>query len=96
MIRPVLELARIVIYLFLGLYLLYELEVFLITELKGSLPANSPLYLFAANLMWLFVIYRNRLQFTGWYKKGSQRLSTPIARVLTVAPLFIIGVVCLL
>lgn len=60
-----LEYVRVVIILFAGLALLFFLEsrLFMIT-LEGA-----PFFLLLfANMILILVFYRNKLQFSGWYK----------------------------
>ncbi|MED1783173.1 hypothetical protein P4V43_15210 [Brevibacillus fortis] len=83
--RFLLELIRVIIILFAGLWLLFSVEskLFLIT-LEGT-----PFFLlFFANLLLILVLYRNKLQFSGWYKgKEVKRLSPQATNVLIVVAL---------
>ncbi|WP_429842531.1 hypothetical protein [Brevibacillus sp. FIR094] len=83
--RFLLELIRVIIILFAGLSLLFfvESKLFLIT-LEGT-----PFFLlFFANLLLILVFYRNKLQFSGWYKgKEVKRLSPRATNVLIVVAL---------
>ncbi|MGG4455229.1 hypothetical protein [Brevibacillus porteri] len=68
-----LEFLRVVIILFAGLALLFFVESrLLLITLEGA-----PLFLLLfANVVFILVFYRNKLQFSGWYR-GKEVKSLP-------------------
>lgn len=94
--RVILELARIMLLLLIGGALLSQLELLLLEWIKDEVHAHAGLYLGAANLVLLFLLYRNRWQFSGWYRKGSVRLPPAVTRSLAVFSLILIGIAAVL
>lgn len=86
-----LEMARILLILLLGLTLLSIPERAIIGLFRQELTFKTDLALFGANYLVLLVWYRNRLQFTGWFRKGSQRLSARLTRILLGVSLVLFG-----
>lgn len=85
----ILELLRMFVLLILTLLILGGLERFIYSILLGT-----PLYNWSmgiGNIVLFFILYRNHLQFKGWYKSvKNQRLSTSITRSLAVISLMLI------
>ncbi|MEK3981309.1 hypothetical protein MKY37_20060 [Psychrobacillus sp. FSL K6-2836] len=83
--RTLLELIRIII-LFaivgsaIGYFLIYiYLEMGIDTEKYG-------LIVFVAIFILFFVLYRNKLQFSGWYKgKGREKLPRKVSQILILS-----------
>lgn len=86
-----LEMARILLILLFGLALLSMPERAIIGLFRQELTFMTHLALFVANYLVLLVWYRNRLQFTGWFRRGSQRLNARITRILLGASLALFG-----
>ncbi|ALC83012.1 MULTISPECIES: hypothetical protein [Bacillus] len=98
MLRVILELFRIVAIIFI----LGSLMGALVNLIYASMEINvdNPTggwFVGVAILLLLFVLYRNRLQFSGFYKsKGKEKLSNKISiflicfsmLLITIAPLF--------
>ncbi|MDZ5472961.1 hypothetical protein SM124_14680 [Bacillus sp. 31A1R] len=88
--RVLLELARIIlIFLFLGSILAYVLGT-----LYSEFDINMEQYGWTASLgiyLFLFVLYRNRWQFSGWYKgKGKEKLPKKLSRMLNICSVVLI------
>jgi hypothetical protein len=82
LMRVMLELLRIiVIFAFLG-----SMFAALLEYVYGTLGVNTDRYewmAFLANIILLFVLYRNKLQFSGWYKgKGKEKLPKRVSNLL--------------
>lgn len=71
--------VRIFIILILGLYILGTVEHYLLGMV--NLRANNTI-LGLADFIIIFVLYRNKLQFSGWYKGYRASLSKVTTRVL--------------
>ncbi|MFD0050394.1 hypothetical protein ACFVHQ_13855 [Actinomycetes bacterium NPDC127524] len=70
--KVLLEILRIIIIFLLGGGLLYAL----LNSFYSSLGTENPYdvwFIWAAVLIFLFVLYRNKLQFTGWTSGYSRR-----------------------
>ncbi len=75
--RFILELLRIIILLLLVGGLLGFLEKSIYISLGLNVNNNPYMYLIGiANLILIFVVYRNKWQFSGWYK-GQQKRKLP-------------------
>jgi hypothetical protein len=88
--RTTLELLRIIIMFVLigGLGWLLIENIYTINEATESYSWLGAI----AILLLLFVWYRNKLQFTGWYKgKGRVKLPKPISLALVVSSLLLMG-----
>jgi hypothetical protein len=80
--RVMLELLRIiVIFAFLG-----SMFAALLEYVYGTFGVNTDRYewmAFLANIILLFVLYRNKSQFSGWYKgKGKEKLPKRVSNLL--------------
>lgn len=73
------ELMRVLIILFLGIYILGKIELHIFEGFK--LESNFWM-IFIGNIILVFILYRNRFQFSGWYKYGNKKLSTRVTWVL--------------
>lgn len=79
--RPILELLRIIITFFL----LGGLGSVIILNIYKVNPTATNYWWFGvlAILLLYFVLYRNKLQFSGWYKgKGKKELPKPVSLTL--------------
>jgi hypothetical protein len=81
--RVLLELIRIII-----LFIIFGGIIgSLLENLYSAIGTDTNKYgwmVFIAIFSMLFVLYRNKLQFTGWYKgKGRERLSKKVSNILT-------------
>jgi hypothetical protein len=81
--RVLLELIRIIIlFIIVGGIIGSLLE-----NLYSAIGTDTKKYgwmVFIAIFSMLFVLYRNKLQFTGWYKgKGRERLSKKLSKIFT-------------
>ncbi|WP_186580225.1 hypothetical protein [Aquibacillus kalidii] len=88
--RVLLELVRIIlIFLFLGSILGY-----LVGTLYSDFGINMERYGWTAYLgiyVFLFICYRNRWQFSGWYKgKGRKKLSPKVSKILIICSVVLI------
>ncbi|CAM3780199.1 hypothetical protein [Marinicrinis lubricantis] len=71
-----LEYIRVVILLLLGHGLLVGLEGWLLSHFSLHIPDNAFLLLFIGNFCILLILYRNLLQFKGWFvTKQTKKLS---------------------
>mgnify|MGYP006955276731 CR=1 FL=1 len=89
--RVMLELLRILfIVVLLGGFLGYIVRTF-----HSELGVNIDQYGWIANLgilILIFVLYRNKLQFNGWYKgKGREKLSKGATQLLHVVSMLLIS-----
>ncbi|WP_438448208.1 hypothetical protein [Gorillibacterium sp. sgz5001074] len=64
--RSILEILRVMVLLFLFLWILDGLESFLIRRIMGETQEYTSILLFFSNLLLFLVLYRNKLQFSGW------------------------------
>ncbi|WP_026476228.1 hypothetical protein [Alkaliphilus transvaalensis] len=86
------EIIRVLFILIFGTGLLVTLEVWLYGLLDIALLENSLGWMIAfANLIIVFVVYRNNLQFKGWFKSSrSSKLPKLITRTLLVLAMVLI------
>ncbi|MBO8171558.1 MAG: hypothetical protein H0Z33_06700 [Bacillaceae bacterium] len=85
-----LEYIRILAYLFIGLMILGFIEELLFQLLHTLFHIKNIDYRLSgiANLIFLFVFYRNTLQFSGWFKSVRNRpLPKGVTRVLLLLSL---------
>ncbi|AMA74377.1 hypothetical protein P4S93_15395 [Aneurinibacillus thermoaerophilus] len=83
-----LELIRVVLVLVIGNAILWILERSVYVALGVNVESNLYLVLTSiANLLIIFILYRNKLQFLGWYKGNKNRLpkATTIFFLLSAA-----------
>ncbi|MEI4770062.1 hypothetical protein WAX74_10475 [Psychrobacillus sp. FJAT-51614] len=89
-IRTLLELVRIIfIFFIIGGILGYFLE-FVYVEM-GIDTENYGWLVFFAIFLLIFVLYRNKLQFSGWYKGvGRKKLPKIVSQILLVSAVFLL------
>ncbi|WP_409176333.1 hypothetical protein [Brevibacillus fortis] len=81
-----LELVRVVIILFAGLALLFFVE----SRLFMNTLEGAPLFLLLfANVIFILVFYRNKLQFSGWYKGKEVKSLHPRASKVLISIAFL-------
>ncbi|WP_151733071.1 hypothetical protein [Paenibacillus tengchongensis] len=80
--RFVLELLRIMVLLALVLVLLGNLESGLFSMLYGR--ETSPWLFAAGNLLLFLVLYRNKLQFGGWYRPERNVKLKPVTAAVCI------------
>jgi hypothetical protein len=81
--RVLLELIRIIV-----LFIIFGGIIgFLLENLYSAIGTDTNKYgwmVFIAIFSMFFVLYTNKLQFTGWYKgKGGERLSKKVSKIFT-------------
>jgi hypothetical protein len=80
--RALLELVRVILVLIIGNAILWFLEGNVYVALDVNIESNLYLALTStANLLIIFILYRNKLQFSGWYRGNKNRLP----RVVTIS-----------
>ncbi|MBP1947199.1 hypothetical protein [Virgibacillus litoralis] len=87
--RVILELLRIIFIFMLlgGLVWLVIGNIYTINEVTESYQWIAALGIYVS----LFVLYRNRFQFSGWYKgKGRKKLSQPTTLLLMCCSIFML------
>ncbi|MEK3852829.1 hypothetical protein [Cytobacillus sp. FSL H8-0458] len=90
----ILEIIRVSLILFIGLLILGYVEK-TIVQLLGFTEFNWTL-IFIADLLFIYILYKNKLQFTGWFKSTHNKtLSRSGTRFALGAAIFcfIIGIV---
>lgn len=93
----ILEIIRMMIIMLIFVMVLGSIEHQI---LKSWIPWNGlySLFLFAGNVLWFLVLYRNRLQFSGWYRsaatqhklsRNTTRIVMALGAILIAAPTMI-------
>lgn len=89
-VRLILELLRIILIFFIAGGLLWVI----IEGIYRSIGISEAYHWIAAIGIYLslFVFYRNKLQFTGWYRgKGRVKLSKQATQILLIISVFIVA-----
>lgn len=88
----ILEIIRMMIIMLIFVMVLGNIEHQI---LKSWIPWNGLywLLLFAGNVLWFLVLYRNRLQFSGWYRSAAtqHKLSRNTTRIVMALGMVLIG-----
>ncbi|MBX4147717.1 hypothetical protein [Paenibacillus lautus] len=88
----ILEMIRMMIIMMIFVMVLGNIEH---QMLKSRIPWNGLywLFLFAGNVLWFHVLYRNRLQFSGWYRSAAtqHKLSRNTTRIVMAMGMVLIG-----
>ncbi|EFU39922.1 hypothetical protein PVOR_21624 [Paenibacillus vortex V453] len=88
----ILEMIRMMIMMMIAAPILGSIEQSILTS---WIPWKESyfLFLFSGNILWFLVLYRNRLQFSGWYRSSEtqRKLSRNTTRiVMTLGSLLIL------
>lgn len=76
------ELLRVIVLLLLGMYLLWIIEMQFYGE---SLSIEAILLLAVTNFLVLFILYRNKWQFSGWFKStNAKKLPPALVKILWI------------
>lgn len=88
----ILEMIRMMIIMMIFVTVLGNIEHQI---LKAWIPWNGLyfLFLFVGNVLWFLVLYRNRLQFSGWYRSTAtqHKLSSNTTRIVMALGMILIG-----
>ncbi|MGE7822780.1 hypothetical protein [Paenibacillus sp. NPDC093718] len=88
----ILEIIRMMIIMLIFVMVLGNIEL---QFLKSWIPWNGiySLFLFVGNVLWFLVLYRNRLQFSGWYRSAAtqHKLSRNTTRIVMTLGMVLIG-----
>lgn len=76
-LRAVLEMVRILVLLLLFLFVAVNIEQAIFRSVIADWDASPNYYwwMYLGNFILFFILYRNKLQFSGWYKQDSYKLS---------------------
>ncbi len=92
--RAILEVTRVIIILLVGYAILWVIERNIYTVIGVDVDSNLYLGLASlANLLILLVLYRNKLQFSGWYKGYKKSLSKVTTLVLIITSGFLLCII---
>jgi hypothetical protein len=86
------EMARVLFYLFVGMAILWYLEVEIYKWFKINLNGHF-LLVGIANLLLLFIFYRNHLQFSGWFQSNLNKKLPRSVTIIASVLIFILMVI---
>jgi hypothetical protein len=87
-----LEMARVLFYLFVGMAILWYLDVEIYKWFKINLHEHF-LLVGIANFLLLLIVYRNHLQFSGWFKSNLNKKLPRSVTILASILIFILMVI---